>query len=142
VNFSTSLATRRPEVRIPSRPPNYHPAFNHLHVPRQNLKRAMTTHDLESVVLFSANQILTLGSPEELDRHHNACCRTRISVVELANRKARDAGEDVDDSARRVVDAKRDSREGDFAARESGVPAFRSSARGSETWSRFITERW
>jgi hypothetical protein len=38
-------------------------------------------------------------------------------------RKARDTGEYVNISARRVVDAKRDSREGDFAARARRVTA-------------------
>src|SRR5205814_10142453 len=41
-----------------------------------------------------------------------------------------------------VVDAKRDSQEGDFAAHERSEPAFRSRARRSETWSGFITEWW
>ena len=45
-----------------------------------------------------------------------------------------------DASARRVVDAKRDSQEGGFAARERSRPASRSRARRSETWSGFITE--
>ena len=59
-----------------------------------------------------------------------------------AYRRGRDSGENVDASARRVVDAKRDSREGDFAAREKSGPAFRSRARRIETWSGFITGRW
>ena len=46
------------------------------------------------------------------------------------------SGEDVDASARRVVDAKQDPREvDDLAARERGKRAFR-----SETWPGFIAE--
>src|SRR5205085_8752016 len=60
-----------------------------------------------------------------------------------AYRRGRDLAEDVDASARRVVDAKRDSQEGGFAAHERSGPAFPSRARRSETWSGFITEwRW
>ena len=67
----------------------------------------------------------------------------RANIPRRACRRGRGSGEDVYASTRRVVDAKRDSQEGDFAAHERSGPAFRSRARRSETWSGFITEwRW
>src|SRR6185437_15348273 len=71
----------------------------------------------------------------QADQTHRA-----ITQKSLSNRPR--LGEDVDASARPVVDAKRDSQEGDFAAHERSGPAFRSRARRSETWSGFITEWW
>jgi len=70
---------------------------------------------------FQARPDLPSNYPEEL--------------IEEAN-----SGEDVDASARRVVDATRDSRKGDFAARERGEPEFRSRAWRSVTWSGVIAD--
>jgi hypothetical protein len=54
--------------------------------------------------------------------------------------KAQDLGEGVDASAERVVGAKRDSREGDFATRERKRTSIPSRARRSETSSGYITD--
>src|SRR5207248_4764291 len=76
----------------------------------------------------------------QADQTHRAITQKSLSK---RPRLGRDLAEDVDASARRVVDAKRDSQEGEFAAHERSGPALPSRARRSETWSGFITEwRW
>jgi hypothetical protein len=50
----------------------------------------------------------------------------REAIAAMVYRRRLDTGEDVDASARRVVDAKQDFREGDFAARERGEPELQS----------------
>ena len=53
--------------------------------------------------------------------------QTRRVITQKAYRRGRRLAEDVDASARRVVDAKRNSREGEFAAREKAAQHYEQS---------------